>query len=95
MVRVRYRTPGATTDSSRYDSTVRVGGRYFAAVEIDGLAEDSFYDYTIELAPLPASGAIPIAQKDFDAVFPALTASVGVSDGPAVHRSIAQQDARG
>ena len=76
MVRVRYRTSGAATDSSRYDSTVRVGGRYFAAVQIDGLAEDSFYDYTIELAPLPASGAIPIAQKDFDAVFPSLTASV-------------------
>jgi len=64
MVRVRYKKAGGGTESSRYTSTVRVGGRHFAAVEIDGLEKDKFYDYTVELAPLPATGAIPIAQKN-------------------------------
>ena len=58
MVRARYKKAGGT-EKSRYASTLRVGGRHFAAVEIDGLAEDTFYYYTIELAPLPAQGAIP------------------------------------
>ena len=53
---------GGRRGRSRYASTVRVGGRRFAAVEIDGLAEDTFYYYTIELAPLPAQGAIPVDQ---------------------------------
>ena len=76
MVRVRYRLAGGRGELSRHASTVRVGGRYFAAVEIDGLEPDTFYDYTVELAPLPAVGPIPIEQKDFAGVFPTLTARV-------------------
>jgi hypothetical protein len=76
MVRVRYKKEGGGAESARYDSTVRVGGRHFAAVEIDGLEADKFYDYTVELAPLPASGAIPVAQEDFKSVFPQLSAAV-------------------
>jgi hypothetical protein len=75
MVRARYRKAGATTDSSRYDVTVRVGGRYFAAVEIDGLTGDTFYDYTIELAPLPATG-VP---KNVEEAFPPITPDVKTS----------------
>lgn len=79
MVRARYKKAVGGTESSRYASTVRVGGRHFAAVEIDDLEEDKFYDYTIELAPLPASDAIPVAQKDFEGVFPKLTSTVASS----------------
>jgi len=79
MVRVRYMRSAGGAESSRYASTVRVGGRHFAAVEIDGLEGETFYDYTIELAPLPATGAIPIAPEDFAGVFPRLTASVAAS----------------
>jgi hypothetical protein len=76
MVRVRYRTRGAAATSTRYSATVRVGGRYFAAVELDGLAEDTVHDYTLELAPLPASGPIPVGQRELDGVFPTLTPKV-------------------
>jgi hypothetical protein len=76
LVRVRYRPSGTQADKSQYAATVRVGGRYFAAVQIDGLAQDTFYDYTLELAPVPASGEIPLAMKEGDGVFPALTKSV-------------------
>jgi hypothetical protein len=38
-----------------------------------------FYDYTVELAPLPASGEIPVAPKDFDRVFPKLSPPVAES----------------
>ncbi len=79
MVRVRHRTSGASTESFHYGSTVRVGGRYFAAVEIGGLAEETFYDYTVDLAPLPASGTAPTGPQDVDGVFPPLTASVAAA----------------
>ena len=78
MVRVRYKKAGGA-EKSRYASTVRVGGRHFAAVEIDGIVEHTFYYYTIELAPLPAQGAIPADQGDFSDVFPTLTAKVSES----------------
>ena len=68
MIRARYKKAGGA-EKSRYASTVRVGGRHFAAVEIDGLAADTFYYYTIELAPLPAKGEIPVDQGDFVDVF--------------------------
>jgi hypothetical protein len=83
MVHVRCRRAGAAAESSRYAATVRVGGRHFAAVELDGLAADAFHEYTFELAPLPASGAIPVAQQDLAAAFPELT--------PAVDRAMDEQ----
>jgi hypothetical protein len=79
LVRVRFRPTGARTDVSRYAPTVRVGGRHFAAVKLDGLAQDTFYDYTIELAPLPASGNIPLELREGDGVFPKLTKAVELS----------------
>ena len=79
MVRVRFKKAGGSTESSRYASTVRVGGRHFAAVEIDGLEENHFYDYTLELVPLPATGSIPVDQGDFKDVFPKLNAKVAES----------------
>jgi hypothetical protein len=79
MVRVRFRPSGAAVDSSRYGTTIRAGGRYFAAVELDGLAADRFYDYTIELAPVPGVGTIPIASKDIERAFPTLTRTVAAS----------------
>ena len=56
---------------SRYAATVRVGGRHFALVRIDGLAADTLYQYTIELAPLPAIGAIPQTDAQLATAFPA------------------------
>lgn len=73
MVRVQYRSATRGAGSPRHASTVRVGGRHFAVVEIDGLQQDTFYEYTIELAPLPAFGKIPVAPDDFTGVFPELT----------------------
>ena len=57
-------------------STVRVGGRYFAAVEIDGLDRRHFYEYTLELAPLPAAGKIPTEQPSSRRCFRTLTTAV-------------------
>ncbi len=54
---------------------MRVGGRYFAAVELEGLSEDTFYNYTVELAPLPAA-AIPQTVAEIEKVFPPLTGAV-------------------
>jgi V8-like Glu-specific endopeptidase len=87
MVRVRYRKAGGGTESVRYASTVRVGGRHFAAVEIEGLNEDEFYEYTLDLAPLPASGSIPVEQADFRDVFPKL--STRVTDSMRAQLSVA------
>jgi hypothetical protein len=81
MVRVCFRRSGAAKDAPSYATTVRVGGRYFAAVELKDLAPHIFYDYTVQLAPLPASG-IP-APNDVAAKFPPLT--------PAVLASMRQQ----
>lgn len=75
MVRVRYKSAAGGAELSHYGSTVRVGGRHFAAVEINGLQQETFYDYTVELAPLPAF-KIPIAPEDFADVFPKLTTPV-------------------
>ena len=76
MVRVRrVKTGVAADEKSGYAVTVRVGGRYFAAVELDGLTEDTFYDYTVELAPLPAA-AIPQTVAEVGKAFPPLTGAV-------------------
>ena len=60
-------------------STIRVGGRYFAAVEITGLHPRGFYSYTLELAPLPGSGGIPVASQAINDAFPALTGAVAAA----------------
>jgi hypothetical protein len=55
----------------RFTTSVRVGGRHYAVVRLEGLAADSVYQYTITLAPQPPVGALPVAQADFTpAVFP-------------------------
>jgi hypothetical protein len=76
MVRISYKAAGDPTPAVRHSSTFRVGGRYFAAVEIDGLKSETVYDYTFELAPLPGFGPIPNFEADFKAAFPVLTAAV-------------------
>lgn len=61
--------PAAT--ASRHACTVRVGGRHFALVTLDGLAADTTYQYRVEFAPPPPSGALPWREADFTpAVFP-------------------------
>jgi subtilisin family serine protease len=76
MVRVRCKRASDGPPSNHCASTMRVGGRYFAAVEIIGLQPETFYRYTIDLAPLPGSGTIPIASKAIDDVFPVLASPV-------------------
>jgi hypothetical protein len=61
--------PAARGD--RFATSVRVGGRHYALVWLDGLEPDTVYQYTIALAPQPATGPLPSAQADFtEAVFP-------------------------
>jgi hypothetical protein len=89
LVRVRYRKadeqvavprPGKALREldmkSRHAATVRVGGRHFALVPVDGLSPDTLYQYTIELAPLPAVGAIPQTDAQIAAAFPVLSQTV-------------------
>jgi hypothetical protein len=75
MIRARFKV-GHGTESARYAATIRVGGRHFGAVELDSLPEGGFFDYTVELAPLPATGAVPVNQADLALAFPTLTAPV-------------------
>ena len=84
MVKLRVkRAGGREAEKTAYASTVRVGGRHFAIVEVDGLHPDTFYQYTLDLAPLPAKGAIPVDPGDFGSVFPEIT--------PAVRQAMRQQ----
>jgi subtilisin family serine protease len=76
MIRVTCKAASGGSPSPHCASTVRVGGRYFAAVEITGLQPETFYSYTLELAPLPGAGAIPVASQAINDVFPALTGPV-------------------
>ena len=77
LVRLRAkRSGGEAAVRSAHASTVRVGGRYFAIVEIDGLDPDTFYQYTLDLAPLPALGDVPVDSADIAGVFPDITAGV-------------------
>jgi hypothetical protein len=56
---------------SRHSATVRVGGRHFAMVQVTGLREQTIYQYTLELAPLPLVNPIPSAESAFTpTVFP-------------------------
>jgi hypothetical protein len=71
-------TPASTKDW--YATTVRVGGRHYAMVCLDGLDVDTAYQYTIALAPQPPIGPLPFAQREFtEAVFP----RVQIYGGPA------------
>lgn len=77
MVKLRVkRAGGREAEKTAYASTVRVGGRHFAIIEVDGLHPDTFYQYTLDLAPLPAKGAIPVDSGDFGRVFPEITPDV-------------------
>lgn len=74
MVRIRF---GKQADkraalADAYGSTVRVGGRYFALVALSGLSEGVRYEYTLELASLPAPGGVPVDQKSLQGAFPKL-----------------------
>ena len=82
LVRVRYGRAASQTNKPkpadvpaatemRHACSVRVGGRHYAMVTLDALAADTAYQYTVELAPQPASGALPSTEAEFiEAVFP-------------------------
>lgn len=50
--------------AAAYATSARVGGRHFAAVVVTGLTGDTLHDYTVDLAPLPAVGPIPVDPAD-------------------------------
>jgi subtilisin family serine protease len=79
MVRVTCKGVGGGSPSRHCASTVRVGGRYFTAVEITGLQPETAYRYTLELAPPPGSGGIPVESRAIDESFPTLTGHVAAS----------------
>ena len=57
--------------SQRYSTSVRVGGRHYALVWLEGLEADTVYQYTVALAPQPPTGPLPNTQSDFtEPVFP-------------------------
>ena len=75
MVRVRFDKKANARGSLRdsFASTVRVGGRHYAMVELDKLTEDTLYEYTLELASQPAEGGILIEQAQIKDNFPKLS----------------------
>ncbi len=81
LVRVRYgAAPSATAkptgsppaqEQQRHVCSVRVGGRHFALLTLDGLSADTTVVYTLELAPQPPTGPLPVTEIDFtEAAFP-------------------------
>jgi len=74
------------TTQTRHATSVRVGGRHFALVALDGLLPDTTYQYRVELGPLPATGPLPAAEADFtDEVFPRkLPAAVQAAQGKVI-----------
>ncbi len=74
LVRVKVRRAGGAASGPaevlHHGATVRVGGRYFAAVPIFQLEADTQYQYTLELAPFPAEGQVPKVGAFSDEVFP-------------------------
>jgi peptidoglycan hydrolase-like protein with peptidoglycan-binding domain len=79
LLRVTVKPRSATaagTPIVRHGATVRAGGRNFAAVLIPGLAEDTSYLYTLELAPLPAKRKIPDEEPELKSAFPQLSRAV-------------------
>jgi hypothetical protein len=75
MVRVRFdrKSNARLSLRDRFASTVRVGGRHYAMVEIDKLREDTLYEYTLELASQPAEGGILVEQAQLKDNFPKLS----------------------
>jgi hypothetical protein len=53
----------------RHATTVRVGGRHFGVVALDGLQANALYRYTLELAPLPAGAPLPVEEEEFKDTF--------------------------
>ena len=51
-----------------YASTVRVGGRYYALVEVKGLSPGTLYDYQPALTSPPAMGDIP-GERELERLF--------------------------
>jgi hypothetical protein len=92
MIRIRCRKSGGVAETLHYSSTVRVGGRHFAAVEVDGLEEDTFYQYAFELAPLPGVGPIPVEKDELKAAFPNLTSGTASSLQKQVQKSTLKEN---
>ena len=71
QARLPSKTDAPTPTLARHACSVRVGGRHFAMVTLDGLEADSFIQYRIELGAQPVGGALPQHESEFtDAVFP-------------------------
>ena len=91
MVRVRCTSASGGKPSMHWASTVRAGGRHFAAVEITGLQQQTYYRYTVDLAPLPAHGEIPVTPEAIAAAFPELSAPVARGDDRAAEAGLARR----
>ncbi len=81
LVRVRFdkQSNKRAALADRFASTVRVGGRHYAVVVLDGLTEATRYDYTIELAPQQAAGGVLVEQTALRKAFPSLSATIRAS----------------
>jgi PhoD-like phosphatase len=56
---------------SRHACSVRIGGRHYAMVVLDGLDADTVVQYRVEFGNQPPIGALPVHEAAFtDAVFP-------------------------
>jgi len=56
---------------TRHACSVRVGGRHFAMLTLDGLPPGAVVQYTVELAPQPPTSPLPDAEAQFtEAAFP-------------------------
>lgn len=74
----------------RHACSVRVGGRHYALVWLDGLQPDTGYQYTLALAPQPIAGPLPLKESDFtEVVFPRVlpTAMRVATDGELARHS--------
>src|SRR5262249_18804776 len=74
FVRVKVRRAGGggsgPAEVLHHAATVRVGGRYFAALPVFGLDADTSYQYTLELGPFPAVASVPQVGEFSDEIFP-------------------------
>ncbi len=81
MIRARCKKADGGAEIVRFAASIRVGGRHYAAVEVDGLVEHALYRYTIDAVPLPATGPIPSSQADLQGAFPKIEDAVAQSLG--------------
>ena len=71
QARLPLKTDAPATTAARHACSVRVGGRHFAMITLDGLDADSFVQYRIELGAQPVAGSLPQHEAKFtEAVFP-------------------------